>query len=168
MGHQKWNKNQASRAEAWIATHGLQDFGGATLPVYCAYMDISDQTHYNWIAEHLEYLEAIQRGKARYKSTLREEAVTGLMELVKGYTAKETKTEYVSDANGDPLLNKQVVVEKHIPRSTGAIIFALTNLDPDNWKNRQENQTKLDAEGISVIIGAGGGVPARTTEEPTE
>lgn len=168
MGHQKYNTAIPKKAEGWIATHGFIDYGGASLLSFCAYMDISDQTHYRWLESHVEYVEAIKRGRDKYKASLKEEAVTGLLELVRGYSVEEKTTEYVSDENGNPIIKHQVIKERHIPRNTAATIFALTNLDPDHWKNRQDNNTNLNAEGISVIIGAGSGVPARTTEEPTE
>ena len=161
----KYSSSKANQARAWISTHGLSEYGGATLPQYCTYMGISDQTHYRWMESHVEYVEAVIKGREVYKAALKEEAVTGLRELISGYTTEEKTTKYISDPDGNPLLSEQVIKERHVPRNTAAIIFALTNLDPDHWKNRQQNETKLDAEGISVVIGAGGGVPARTTEE---
>lgn len=152
------------RVEGWIATHGLIEYGGAKLQEYCTWLGISDQTHYRWM-EKVEYVEAIKRGRAIFKANLKNEAITGLMELVKGYTIEEKTTEYVEGEDGKPTIKYQVIKEKHIPRNTGAIIFALTNLDPEHWKNRQNTETKLDAEGLSVIIGQGAGVPARTKEE---
>lgn len=166
MGHQKWNKDTPKKAERWLATHGLTDYGGATLNQYCAYMDIDDQTHYNWLKIHLDYSDAVKRGKAAYKNSLKDEAVTGLRELVNGYKVEEKTTEYVEDENGRPTIKHQIIKERHVPRNTAAVIFALTNLDPDHWQNRQNTKTELDASGISVIFNESReGAPARTTED---
>lgn len=161
----KWNSNTPAKARSWIATHGLQEYGGAVLLQYCTYMGISDQTHYNWLKEHLEYLEAIKEGRRAYKDSIKTEAIEGLRELITGYSVEEKTTEYVEGEDGKPTIKHQVIKQRHIPRNTGAIIFALTNLDPDHWKNRQDTNTKLDTEGLSVIIGGGEGKPARTKEE---
>lgn len=160
MGHLKYNKDTPKKAEAWIATHGLIDYGGATLGEYCTAMDISDQTHYDWERDHLDYLDAIKKGKERYKETLTQTAVTSLIDLVKGMTIPE-QTDYIDPVDGKVKTIKKM---KKIPPQTAAVIFALTNLDPDHWQNKQNNETKLNAEGIQVVFNQSAGAEARTTE----
>lgn len=165
MGHLKYNKDTPRKAEAWITTHGLIDYGGATLGQYCAFMGISDQTHYDWERDHLDYLEAIKRAKEAFKGTLKNDAIIGLRELCNGYTAEEVVDEYERDENGKPEKVRSVVKKKYIPRNTAAVIFALTNLDPEHWQNKQNNETKLNAEGIQVVFNQSAGTEARTTED---
>lgn len=165
MGHLKYNKDTPKKAQAWISTHGLIDYGGATLGQYCAYMDIDDQTHYNWQRAHSEYSEAVIKGRSAYKAKLKEEAVSSLRDLVTGYKVEEKTTEYVEDENGKPTIKHQIIKERHIQKNTAAVIFALTNLDPDHWQNKQNNETKLNAEGIQVVFNQSAGAEARTTED---
>lgn len=46
------------------------------------------------------------------------------------------------DVNGReiPRIKEQKVVDKHYQPDTAAIIFTLTNGEPENWKNRQNNE----------------------------
>lgn len=161
MGHQKWEKKKAKEAEEWITGNGLIDYGGATLGAYCTAMDISDQTHYRWMEEHVEYVDAIKRGKEQYKETLKRDAVESLKTLVKGTTLVEEK-KYKDDEGN--VVKSAVKYVKVLP-NTAAVIFALTNLDPEHWQNKQSNETKLNAEGIQVVFNQSTGAEARTTED---
>lgn len=67
-----------------------------------------------------------------------------------GYEVTETETEYVSDANGNPKIKSQKSKVKHIQPDTGALIFALTNVAPEKWVNKQKVETQeLKASGDS-------------------
>lgn len=46
------------------------------------------------------------------------------------------------DINGKeiPRIKEQKIVDKHYQPDTAAIIFTLTNGEPENWKNRQNNE----------------------------
>lgn len=72
--------------------------------------------------------------------------------LILGTEYEETTVEYESDKDGNPRIKKQKTITKHIMPNPTAIIFALTNRDPENWKNRQTNeitghlQTETDAK----------------------
>ena len=59
-----------------------------------------------------------------------------------GYEVTETETEYVSDANGKPKIKSQKSKVKHIQPDTGALIFALTNVAPKKWVNKQKVETQ--------------------------
>ena len=63
-----------------------------------------------------------------------------------GYEVTETETEYVSDANGNPKIKSQKTKVKHIQPDTGALIFALTNVAPEKWINRQRVEAQVTKE----------------------
>lgn len=63
-----------------------------------------------------------------------------------GYEVTETETEYVSDANGNPKIKSQKSKVKHIQPDTGALIFALTNVTPEKWVNKQKVETQETKE----------------------
>lgn len=50
---------------------------------------------------------------------------------------------FVKDENGKekqkPKIKEKTIVKKHIQPDTAAIIFTLTNGNPDRWKNRQDS-----------------------------
>lgn len=70
--------------------------------------------------------------------------------MVQGYSVDETRTVTADtgkkDDNGKAIVRvkEHVVTKKHYQPNPTLIIFTLTNRDPDNWKNRQEN--KLSGE----------------------
>ena len=74
------------------------------------------------------------------------EAKKSLLRKIQGYTVQERHITTVGsgkfDVNGKeiPRIKEQKVVDKHFQPDTAAIIFTLTNGEPENWKNRQNNE----------------------------
>ena len=74
------------------------------------------------------------------------EAKRSLLKKIQGYTVQERHITTVGsgkfDVNGKeiPRIKEQKVVDKHFQPDTAAIIFTLTNGEPENWKNRQNNE----------------------------
>ena len=62
------------------------------------------------------------------------------MKKIKGYDVIETHVTTVPGKDGNPVIKEQKNVKKHIAADTAAIIFTLTNCDPDNWKNRHSSE----------------------------
>lgn len=77
------------------------------------------------------------------------EAQKSLLKKIQGYEVEESKITYVDsgkpvvDENGKekqkPKIKEKTIVKKHIQPDTAAIIFTLTNGNPDRWKNRQDS-----------------------------
>ena len=71
-----------------------------------------------------------------------------LVELITGYEYDELTTEsYIDGRTGKRVTRKKVSHKKVAPNTT-AVIFALCNRDPDNWKNRiqQDVTGKIETE----------------------
>lgn len=74
------------------------------------------------------------------------EAKKSLMKKIQGYEVTETKVVTVpgreKDAQGKPkpIIKEQTTTKKHIQADTAAIIFTLTNTDPEHWRNRQTTE----------------------------
>ena len=78
--------------------------------------------------------------------------------MVLGFDYEEIKTESSTGKDGKTVITKTTKTTKHVAPNPTAIIFALTNRDPENWKNRQttditanvkaENTNKPDLSGI--------------------
>lgn len=74
------------------------------------------------------------------------EAKKSLLRKIQGYTVQEKHITTVGsgkyDVNGKeiPRIKEQKIVDKHYQPDTAAIIFTLTNGEPENWKNRQNNE----------------------------
>lgn len=103
-------------------------------------VNISPDTFYRWIAQKAEFSELVKTAKAEFRSGLVKKLEDSLYRKAIGYEVEETETEYTSDSEGNPTIKKQSRKKKHIQPDTGAIIFALTNLAPEDWKNKQFQQ----------------------------
>lgn len=132
---------------------------GETYEVAAAKAGISVKTLYEWQAEKGEFAEAIKRAKAEYEKWLNEgileDARKSLKRLVCGEEYEEVKTEYESDPRNplQPRIKKQIHTTKKVLPNPTAVIFALCNRDPDNWKNRVSNELsgKIETEEKSGI-----------------
>lgn len=127
---------------------------GYTIPEICQQVGISESTYHEWKASKPEFSEAIKKAKSAFLELLSVEAKKSLMKKVKGYEVEETKTVYVDsgrkneDGKSIPKVKEQTKVMKHIQPDTAAIIFTLTNTDPDNWKNRQTSDGTMHLTGF--------------------
>lgn len=140
----KYNSKNITKIAEWVAKNGLIDYGGATLTSFLNEFGIDDMTYYRWMRK-AEFAEMIENAKAQYKANLSVKLVESLAKAAQGYDAETTRTEYVSDKQGKPIISKQIKERKPVPPNVGAAIFLLTNLSTE-WKNRQTNE----------VTGAGG------------
>ena len=67
-----------------------------------------------------------------------EKSLKGLATRVNGFTLKETKITYEQGKDGKKQVKNEVVITKKIAPDLAAILFALTNLDGRNWKNKPD------------------------------
>ena len=75
-----------------------------------------------------------------------QEAKKSLLKKIQGYDVTETKVVTVpgkvkdEKGNPKPIIKEQTNTKKHIQADTAAIIFTLTNGDPEHWKNKQSTE----------------------------
>lgn len=107
---------------------------------------VGKDAFYTWINEKAEFAEAVKVAEKEYgewyASTLVQDCKRSLRDLVLGFEYEETKTERSTGKDGKTV-TKVTTTTKRVPPSATAIIFALSNRDPENWKNRQS--TEIDA-----------------------
>lgn len=117
-----------------------------TISEICNIVNINRTTYYSWLEEYPEFAQAIKEAEDDRMQVMVKEAKKSLLKKIKGYTFEETKVVSIpgkkKDENGDPLpiIKEQTVKEVHVQPDTAAIIFTLTNGDPDNWQNKQYNE----------------------------
>lgn len=105
-----------------------------TVTEICKRVGIADCTYFEWQKEKPDFSEKIKKAKKERRKMYAVEAEKSLLKKIRGYEVVETKT-----------VNRQksteiTTITKHILPDTAAIIFALTNQDPENWKNKQYNE----------------------------
>lgn len=126
---------------------------------------VTEKTFYEWYNTKSEFCEAVKRAKEEYRNWLHNDiladAERSLKVLINGTEYEEIKTEYEQNpTNPDaPRIKKQSRTTKKILPNPTAVIFALSNRDPEHWKNRidtdinakveQETKTSLDLSGVS-------------------
>lgn len=142
----KYSKEKIEECAKWVEEYGLVDYGGAMIKDFCKAMDINVDTYYDWMAKS-EFSESIKRAKDVFKQNLSHNIVKSLAKVATGYTYEKAKTEYV-DKDGKPKVKKKTVEEVEVQPNVGAAIFLLTNIDGENWKNKQSNEVdgKLDTD----------------------
>lgn len=120
---------------------------GDSQKLACKKAGIGDSTFHEWIKAKPEFAELIKKAKEEFLATITGKLEATLWKRAMGYEVTETETEYVSDEDGKRKIKSQKTKLKHIQPDTGALIFALTNLAADKWKNRQRVET-VDAKDV--------------------
>jgi hypothetical protein len=114
----------------------------------CKKVGISKSTFYEWLESYPDFSDSLKKARKEFRETIVQTLEQSLWKRAAGYEIEESKNEYRTLKDGGEVLVKSSKITKHFPPDTGALIFALTNLDPENWKNRQDNRLSVD-DGIS-------------------
>lgn len=136
----KYNAEIAEKICSLIATDTY------TVAEVCRMVKIDCATYYRWLNEKSEFCDAIKKAEAERMAFFVAEAKKSLLRKIQGYTVQEKHITTVGsgkyDVNGKeiPRIKEQKIVDKHYQPDTAAIIFTLTNGEPENWKNRQNNE----------------------------
>ena len=115
-----------------------------TIAEICRQVDITPKTYHQWMTDHPDFAEQVKAAQDERMQFFVQEAKKSLLKKIQGYDVTETKVVTVpngkkKDEKGNPLpaIKEQTTTRKHIQADTAAIIFTLTNGDPEHWKNRQ-------------------------------
>ncbi len=112
---------------------------------------VSERTFYYHLREDLQFSQLVKKAEQEYQEWYDSQIIVdckrSLLELIRGYEYDEVTTETGTDLRGKPVSKKKITHKKVGPNPT-AIIFALCNRDPDNWKNRVNNEItgKIDTD----------------------
>ena len=102
---------------------------GHTNKEIAEYIGICEDTLYEWINTYSEFAEAIKKGKEVIVCELE----NALIKRAKGYDVTESNSFY--DRDGNEIKRESI---RHVPPDTTALIFALKNMDAQNWRDRKE------------------------------
>ena len=110
----------------------------------CKKVGISKSTFYEWLESYPDFSASLKKARKEFRETIVQTLEQSLWKRAAGYEIEESKNEYRTLKDGSKVLVKSSKITKHFPPDTGALIFALTNLDPENWKNKQDNRLSVD------------------------
>lgn len=99
---------------------------------------ITEETFNQWLKHKSEFAERVKEAKEIFKDNIIGKLETSLWKVALGYEAEESKTTFGRDKEGNPVIVKQEKTKKNYAPNVTALIFALSNLAPDRWKNRQQ------------------------------
>lgn len=125
---------------------GLLKSDTYTIAEICRQVGISTQTYHEWVNTREDFALAVEEAREELMQSMVIEAKKSLRKKIQGYDVTETRTVTVPssklDKEGNPLskIKEQITKKKHIAADTTAIIFTLTNGDPDHWRNRQSTE----------------------------
>lgn len=182
----KLSAKKIAEAEVWVEEHGLypQKFG-AKIQDFCDAIGITDRCYRNW-KEISEFSEAISRAREVFRVRNVRKVENALLkaamgvdfvkekqefkaQVIKEYDPKTGKKikEYTSDK---PIQTKAYRETYYYPPDVKAAQFVLTNMDPENWKNKQEADMSLDvtSEEPPVIVFRDGSAKAEEQQAEPE
>lgn len=110
---------------------------GDSQKLACNKVGIGTSAFHDWVRKDSQFSEDIKRAKADFQATIVGKLEASLWKRAIGYEVTETETEYTSDKEGKPRIKSQKTKTKHIQPDVGALVFALTNVAPEKWINRQ-------------------------------
>jgi len=146
----KYNKEIVNRICELIGTDSY------TIVEICNIVGINEATYHRWKSTKSDFCKSIKKAQDNFKELITSEAKKSLVKLIKGYTVQEKRVVTADtgkrDENGKPIIKvkEHTVTDKHYQPATAAVIFALINTDPDNWKNKQNSEI-TGANGSDLI-----------------
>lgn len=125
---------------------GLVKSDTYTIAEICRQVGITPKTYHQWVNDYPDFADAIEQAKAERMQAMVIEAKKSLMKKIQGYDVTGTKVVTIpgkqkdEKGNPKPIIKEQTTTKKHIQPDTAAIIFTLTNGDPEHWRNRQSTE----------------------------
>lgn len=117
-----------------------------TIAEICRQVGITPKTYHAWINDYPDFADEVERARDERLQMMVIEAKKSLMKKIQGYEVTETKVVTIPGSKKDekgnpkPIIKEQTTTKKHIQPDTAAIIFTLTNGDPEHWRNRQSTE----------------------------
>lgn len=112
---------------------------GSTFKEACQRAGVSDSQFYDWKAKKPDFSDEVKKAHKEGRAKIVPELERALYKRALGYEYTETKTETFPDSN-----DRVTVTRKQMPPDVGALVFALCNLAPGDWRNKVENQVSGD------------------------
>lgn len=136
-----------------------------TLESCCKNQGISERTFNNWVKASSDLADIFKEYKNMLvdvkKTKLKKLAHRGLELLIQERTVTSKRTVVKIGEDGTARPSEVITTEINIQPSVAAIIFVLTNLDPENWKNTKHYEAKL----FSAHLGSKKDIENMTDEE---
>ena len=153
----KYTTDKIKECVGWVEDNGVYPQKcGASVRSFCDAMGIDYKTYENWMKKPL-FVEAIRKANQTFAQRSVEKLKNALMEKALGCTRTKSKLTEEGVTNGGRMTTRKAVrITEDVvyPPDTGAAIFVITNLDPENWKNRKldELEGNINVEKPKIVF----------------
>lgn len=129
----KYSKEKAKEIADLVAS------GDYRIVDLCKKAGIHHETYYEWQRSKPEFSELIKKAEAERIESFKNMARSGLAKMLDVFEYEEEHIEYVDDPlnPGHPKIKSKKILKKIMMPNPTAVIFALCNRDPENFKNIQ-------------------------------
>ena len=103
----------------------------------CNMAGISNYILDKWMKEDIEFFKALKNAEIIARQNFNVIAKNSLRRLIEGFEATDVTVAEKFNKQGEIVTVTSKVTKVYKP-DTAAVIFTLTNVDPDNWKNRRD------------------------------
>lgn len=103
---------------------------------------ITEETFSQWYKHKSEFAERVKKAREEFRATIVGKLEASLWKVALGFETEETKVVFEADKEGVPRVKRKEVTKKNYAPNVTALIFALSNMAPDTWINRQRVDTK--------------------------
>lgn len=112
---------------------------GATFKDACQAVGVSESQLYRWKNEKEDFAQDLKKAQREHRAKIVPELERALYKRALGYEVEEKKVETFPDGN-----ERVTITKKHISPDVGALVFALCNLAPGDWRNKVEQKVEGD------------------------
>lgn len=151
MRPRKLTRELLSEMLAWVEKWGMYPQPcGASKQKFCRAFGVDDNTLTRWLEGCPEFAEGVRKANATFKQNRTEEVANALLKKALGGKYVKSRLTEEGRMEGDRMKTRKAVRvtdEIELPPDTKAAMFVITNLDPDNWKDK-----KVDELGGSIGV----------------
>lgn len=113
------------------------------------HIGVNESTLCRWKNDHPKILQALKKGRA----PIVEKIENSLYDMCQKQTYKDVVEEITTDGNGNVISRHKKIVTKEVPPNPTAIIFALKNLKPGKWRDKQVIEANAEGQLAQLIDG---------------
>jgi ACT domain-containing protein len=130
----KYSKDLVERicAEFAAGEHSVADV--------CKKVGLAESTFYKWKEEKSEFSESLKKADELRLSAFKNLARSGLAKLLDVYEYDEMSRSYSVDKKGTRRVKFEKATRRKVMPSATAVIFALKNLDSENFQDKQAHE----------------------------
>lgn len=127
----------------WIREYGLRKYGGASVKMLEDTFLLPRGSWLKYVSENPEFAAEVELAIEDYRASVEPVVVKSLFNMARGYDYIQETEEEKFDGNGNLIGSSRKKRNYHVPPNVVAGIFLLTNLAPERWKQKQQQEISV-------------------------